>query len=234
MQSASPRCTRLILAALLGFSLTACSGSSPTGTAGSLSAGMSSQPGPVAAQPSAPARSSSEPAAGPPPASTREIQGYFTSPTTRTSLRLWRGPNDQPGFERLTRVTVEVQDVPEYSMAASTVQFAGVCRTSAGLDQVLLVFHPERRGGERFGVVRYDTKRNRLTLVYTPRDITQDGGARLDCSGGRVILPEGAPALPCTCPWRDDPDHLSQPVATDASTGTGEILILPEEPGGTP
>jgi len=208
MQSASPRCARPILAALLTFSLAACSsGSSQTAAA----------------------------TAGPPSPSTREIQGYFTSPTTRSSLRLWRGPNDYKGFERLTRLTVEVDGVPEYSMAVSTVQLAGVCRTSgSGLDQLLLTFHTERRGGERLGVLRYDTKRGRFTLSFTPRDITKDGGMRLDCSGARAILPEGAPAFPCTCPWRDDPDHPSPRSATDATMDTREILILPEEPGGTP
>jgi hypothetical protein len=134
----------------------------------------------------------------------------------------------------MTRLTVEVDGVPEYSMADSTVQLVGVCRSSGGLDHLLLVFHRERKGGERLGVVRYDTEKNRFTLNFTPRDVTQDGGARLDCSGGRVVFREGAPALPCTCPWRDDPDHLSQQSASNATTDTREILILPEEPGGAP
>lgn len=172
---------------------------------------------------------------GPPSPSTREIQGYFTSPKTRTSLRLWKGPDDYEGFERLTRLTVEVDGVAEYSMAVSAVQLAGVCRTSGdGLDQLLLVFHPEHRGGERFGVVRYDANKGRFSLSFTPRDITKDGGMRLDCSGGRVILPEATPAFPCTCPWRDDPDHPIKPTDADAKTDAREILILPEEPGGTP
>ncbi|HEV8202210.1 MAG TPA: hypothetical protein VGS03_19540 [Candidatus Polarisedimenticolia bacterium] len=150
-------------------------------------------------------------------------------------MRLWRGPNDVEGFERLTRLTVEIEGVPKYSMAGSTVRFAGVCRASgSGLDQLLLVFHSERPGGERLGVMGYDAARDRISLRFTPRDVRQDGGARLDCSGGRTILPEGAPAFPCTCPWREDPDNLAQPGPADASMDGKEIVILPEEPGGAP
>lgn len=197
-------------------------------------AGITGQPQPEGSPQSAPA-GSSETSAGPPPPTTREIHGYFTSPTDRTSLRLWRGQNDYQGFERLTRLTVEVDSVPQYSLAVSTVQLIGVCRSpGTGLDQLLLSFHPERRGGDRLGVVQYDTKKGRFGMRFTPRDVTQDGGVRLDCSGGRDILPEGAPAIPCTCPWRDDPEIPAQWSTVGATADSREIVILPEEPGGRP
>lgn len=171
-------------------------------------------------------RPSSEDAPGPPTSSTREIQGYFTSTTTRSALRLWKGPNDQ-GLERLTRFTVEVDGTPEYSRAVSTVRLAGVCRSPGkGLDQLLLSFHPERLGGGAVGVLRYDTNERKFKLGFAPKD------ARIDCAGGRSLLSEGTPALPCTCPWRDGPDDHSGAAA--ATSDGRDILILPEEDGGPP
>jgi hypothetical protein len=236
LQSASFRCTRSILASLLTLPLAACTGSSPTGTPSPLPA---SAAGHRAKSVSVPRPTSTDPtveqALGPPPASTQMIQGYFSSPTSRTALRLSRGPDDVAGFERLTRLAVEAEGVPEYSMAGSAVRLAGVCRTSGSeLDQILLAFHTEHRGGERLGVLWYDPNRGRFALSFTPRDIRQDGGLRLDCSGDRVPLPEAGPALPCTCPWRDEPDHPSQAPGKAVTSDTREILILPEEPGGMP
>jgi len=239
MQADSPRCTRSIHTALLTIAISACSGSpqtgtasrhpasapAPPGTASEISAGITTRPESEGAPTSNPSGPSSEAAAGPPPPSTREIHGYFTNTPSRNSLRLWKGPNDHKGFERWTRFTVEVDGVPEYSRAVSTIRLVGVCRSSGkGLDQLLLSFYPERRGGGAFGVLRYDTKEQRFTLGFAPKDV------RVDCAGGRAIFPEGAPALPCTCPWRDGPDDLSGAAA--ATADAREILILPEEAGG--
>jgi hypothetical protein len=234
MQSESPRCARPIHAALLTFAITACSDSPHTGTEsrhaapdpaphGPASAGFAgaapAEPGGAPA--SNPAGLSSEGAPGPPPPSTREIQGYFTNPTSRNSLRLWKGPNDQEGFERLTRFTVEVDGVPEYSRAGSAIQFAGVCRSPGkGLDQLLLSFHPDRQGGGAVGVLRYDTNERRFKLGFAPKQ------ARIECGGGRFT--EGTPTVPCTCPWGDGPDDPPGAATADAR----DILILPEEPGG--
>ena len=235
MQADSPRCTRSIHAALLAILISACSGSpqtgtasrhpssspAPSGTAGATLAGMT----PAGASTSNPAGPSPEDAAGAPAASTREIDGYFTDATTRSSLRFWKGPNDQKGFERWTRFTVEVDGVLQYSRADSTVRLAGVCRSSGkGLDQLLFSFHPERRGGGALGVLRYDTEGRRFMLGFAPKD------ARFDCAGGRALLPEGTPARPCTCPWRDGPDDRSGAAAATADGRV--ILILPEEAGG--
>lgn len=236
MQADSPRCTRPIHATLLTIVISACSGSpqsgtasvhpasapAPPGTAGATLAG-STAPESERASTSNPAGPSSGAAAGPPTPSTREIDGYFTDATTRNSLRFWKGPNDQKGFERWTRFTVEVDGVPEYSRAVSTLRLAGVCRSGKGLDQLLFSFYPERRGGGALGVLRYDTEGRRFMLGYAPRE------ARFDCEGGRALLPEGTPALPCTCPWRDGPDDRPGAAAT---ANAREIRILPEEPGG--
>jgi len=239
MQANPPRCTPLIHTALLTIAISACSGSphtgrasrhpasdsEPPGTASEISAGITTRPEPEDAPTSNRSVPSSENAAGPPPPSTREIQGYFTNTTSRNSLRLWKGPNDHKGFERFTRFTVEVDGVPEFSRALSTIRLVGVCRSSGkGLDQLLLSFYPERRGGGAFGVLRYDTKAQRFTLGFAPKDV------QVDCAGGRAIFPEGAPALPCTCPWRDGPDDRSGAAA--ATADAREILILPEEAGG--
>jgi hypothetical protein len=237
MQSDSPRCTPPIYAALLTIVISACSGSPQTGTVSRHPASAAAPPGAGAilagttahesadASTSNPAGTSSEAAAGPPAPSTREIDGYFTDATTRHSLRFWKGPNDQKGFERWTRFTVEVDGVPEYSRAVSTLRLAGVCRSSGkGLDQLLFSFYPERRGGGALGVLRYDTQGRRFMLGFAPKDV------RFDCAGGRALLPEGTPALPCTCPWRDGPDDRSG-AAADAADAR-EILILPEEAGG--
>ena len=171
-----------------------------------------------------PAMPASEEAAGP-PATTRGIQGYFTSTTTRSSLRLWKGPNDE-GLARLTRFTVEVDGTPEYSRAVSTVRLAGVCRSAGkGLDQLLLSFHPERLGGGAIGVLRYDTNEHRFKLGFAPKD------ARIDCAGGRSLLSEGTPMSPCACPWWDGPDDRSRGAAA-APADARDILILPEENGG--
>jgi hypothetical protein len=224
--------------ALLTIAISACSGSPQTGTASrhpasapatpgtasDISAGITARPESAGAPTSNPAGPSSEATAGPPPPSTREIHGYFTNTTTRNSLRLWKGPNDLQGFERLTRFTLEVDGVPEYSRAVSTIRFAGVCRSSGkGLDQLLFSFYPERRGGGALGVLRYDTKDHRFKLGFAPKDV------RVDCAGGRAIFLEGAPALPCTCSWGDGPDDPSGAAAT---ADAREILILPEEAGG--
>lgn len=217
MQADTLHCRRPIHTALLIMAISACSGSPQTGTA-------SHHP---ASAPAPPAIFSGSTAhdAEPPPPSAREIHGYFTNATTRNALRLWKGPNDHKGFERWTRFTVEVDGVPEYSRAVSTLRLAGVCRSSGkGLDQLLFSFYPERRGGGALGVLRYDTKEQRFVLGFAPKDV------RVDCAGGRVILPEGTPALPCTCPWRDGPDDRSGAAA--ATADTREVLILPEEAGG--
>jgi hypothetical protein len=239
MQTPSPRRTRPIHAALLTISLAACSGSSqtgtasrqpasdpaPPGTAGTVTAGITARAESAGAPTSNPTGPSSEVAAGPPPPSTMEIHGYFTNATTRNSLRLWKGPNDHPGFERLTRFTVEVDGVPHYSRAVSSIRLAGVCRSSGkGLDHLLFSFYPERRGGGAVGVLWYKTQEHRFMLGFAPKDV------RVDCAGGRAILPEGAPALPCTCPWGDGPDDPSGAAA--AAADTREILILPEAAGG--
>ncbi len=238
MQADTPRCTPPIHAALLILVLSACSGSPQTGTVSRHPAAAAAPPGAgaslagVTAQTSADA-SASDPAgrfaaadAGPPAPSTREIAGYFTDATTRNSLRFWKGPNDQKGFERWTRFTVEIDGVPEYSRAVSTLRLVGVCRSSGkGLDQLLFSFYPERRGGGALGVLRYETEKRRFLLGFAPKDV------RFDCAGGRALLPdEGAPALPCTCPWRDGPDDRAGAAA--AIAGGREILIQPEEAGG--
>jgi len=168
---------------------------------------------------------SSEDAAGPPPPSTREIRGYFTETTTRHSLRLWKGPNDRKGFERLTRFTIEVDGTPQYSRAVSAIRLVGVCRSPGkGLDQLLLSFHPKRLGGGAIGVLRYDTNERRFVLGFAPR------AARFDCAGGRSLVSEGTPVLPCTCPWWDRPDDRARAAAVTADAR--DILILPEEIGG--
>ena len=236
MQSDSPRSARLIFVALLVLATSACSDSPRTGTASRQPAPGSAQPatasaafaGPAPAESAGtlvehPARPSSD-AAGPPP-STREIRGYFTSTATSNSLRLWKGPNDQ-GLERLTRFTVEIDGMPEYSRAVSTVRLAGVCRSPGkGLDQLLLSFHPERLGGGAIGVLRYDTHERRFKLGFAPKD------ARIDCAGGRSLFSEGTPALPCTCPWWDGPDDRSRGAAA-VPADARDILIQPEENGG--
>ena len=227
MQADSPRCTPPICAALLTIVISACSGSPQTGTVSRHPASAAAPPGAGAMLAGTIAHESAAPetAAGPPAPSTREIDGYFTDATTRHSLRFWKGPNDQQGFEGWTRFTVEVDGVPEYSRAVSTLRLAGVCRSSGkGLDQLLFSFYPERRGGGALGVLRYDTKGRRFMLGFAPRDV------RFDCAGGRSLLPEGTPALPCTCPWRDGPDDRSGAAA--AAADAREILILPEEAGG--
>src|SRR5262245_24251564 len=105
-----------LLAIAITAAITACSGApqpetarhdpAPDAPPQTASAGFAGaepadtpRPNPVTASP--------KDAAGPPPPSTREIQGYFTEPTTRSSLRFWKGPNDGAGSERLTRFTVE-------------------------------------------------------------------------------------------------------------------------------
>ena len=239
MRTDSPRCTRPILTALLAIAICACSGSprtgtasrqpasdtAPPGTASAISAGITARSESAGTPTSNLTDPSSEVAAGAPPPSTREIRGYFTNTTTRNSLRLWKGPNDLKGFERLTRFTVEVDGAPEYSRAVSTIRLVGVCRSSGkGLDQLLFSFYPERRGGGAVGVLRYNTQEHRFVLGFARQDM------RVDCAGGRAIFPEGAPANPCTCPWGDGPDDPSG--ATAATADPGEILILPEEDGG--
>ena len=239
MQSDSPRSARAIFVTLLVLATSACSDFPWTGTTSRHPVPGSAQPaaasagfaGPAPAESAGtlvenPARPSSDDGAGPPP-STREIQGYFTSTTSRNSLRLWKGPNDQ-GLERLTRFTVEVDGTPEYSRAVSTVRLAGVCRSPGkGLDQLLLSFHPERLGGGAIGVLRYDTHERRFKLGFAPKD------ARIDCAGGRSLFSEETPALPCTCPWWDGPDDRSRGAAA-APADARDILILPEETGGPP
>jgi hypothetical protein len=230
MQADSPRCARPIHAALLIIVISACSGSPQTGTASVHPASVPAPPGTAGATLAGStahesARAPTGTAAGPPTPSTREIDGYFTDATTRNSLRFWKGPNDQKGFERWTRFTVEVDGVPEYSRAVSTLRLAGVCRSSdKGLDQLLFSFYPERRGGGALGVLRYDTEGRRFMLGFAPSKV------RFDCAGGRALLPEGTPALPCTCPWRDGPDDRSGAAA--ATADAREIRILPEEAGG--
>ena len=234
MPADSSRCTRPIPVALLTIAISACSGPphdgtatrhpapapAPPGTSDNF-AGVTLPSGPSASNPASPSPDSSD---GPPPASTREVRGYFTSTSTRNSLRLWKGPNDRQGYERLTRFTVEVDGVPEYSRAVSVIRLVGVCRSSGkGLDQLLLSFHPERRGGAALGVLRHDADKGRFVLGFAPKD------ARLDCAGGRVLFPEGAPSLPCTCPWRDGPDDRS---GAAAAADARDILIFPEESGG--
>jgi hypothetical protein len=239
MQADSPRCTRPIHAVLLAIVISACSGSpqtgtasvhpasapAPPGTAGAILAGSTAHES-ARASTSNPAGTSSGASAGPPTPSTREIDGYFTDATTRNSLRFWKGPNDQKGFERWTRFTIEVDGVPGYSRAVSTLRLAGVCRSSGkGLDQLLFSFYPERRGGGALGVLRYDTEGRRFMLGFAKKEV------RFDCAGGRALLPEGTPALPCTCPWRDGPDDRSGAAAA-ATADAREILILAEEAGG--
>lgn len=186
------------------------------------------RPEPVERSRSNPATASPKDAAGPPPASTREIQGYFNNTTTRNSMRFWKGPDDQAGYERMTRFTVEVDGAPEYSRVVSTIELVGICRSSGkGLDQLLFSFYPERRGGGALGVLRYDEERRRFVLGFSP------GDARIDCSGDRALLPPGA-ALPCTCPWGDGPDDHRRTATAGATAGAREILILPEEVGGLP
>ena len=239
MQPGFQHRTRLIPRALLAMTIAACSGSPYPGSGAPQHGSGSPQPGTARSDPapgSTPTTTSTagfagaghpEPA-GPPPPTTREIHGYFTSTTARNSMRFWKGPNDREGFERLTRFTVEVDGTPEYSRAVSTAVLVGVCRSrDLGLDQLLLSFHPERRGGGALGVLRYDTENRRFVLGYSRRD------ARFDCAGDRALFPEGATALPCTCPWGDGPDDPSR-TTTGAPGGEREIQILPEQNGGPP
>lgn len=218
------------------MAITACSGAPQPGTTRHEPAPDSTPPRtasasfagePVDTLNSDPAGASPGDTGGPAPASTRQINGYFNNATTRNSMRFWKGPNDREGFERLTRFTVEVDGAPEYSRAVSTVQLVGVCRSQGlGLDQLLLSFHPERRGGAALGVLRYDTENRRFVLGYSRRD------ARFDCAGGRALFPEGATALPCTCPWGDGPDDPSGTRPAAAPADARDILILPAESGG--
>jgi hypothetical protein len=238
MPSDSPHWTQAIHIALLAMVLPACSDLRQTSTAsphpvpdsapaGTASAGFAGAAPiePAGALSSSPAGPSSQDAAGSPPPSAREIQGYFTATTTRSSLRLWKGPSDRQGYERLTRFTVEVDGAPEYSRVVSVIRFTGVCRSPGkGLDQLLFSFYPERRGGGAIGVLRYDTTERRFKLGFAPKS------SRIACGGGRSLFPEGTPALPCTCPWWDGPDD--RPGSAAAPADARDILILPEESGG--
>ena len=237
MQPGTPLCSRPFQVALLAIAISACSGAPQPGTAqrhgapdstsprtGAAGFAGAGHPWPVDTPRSNPPKD----AAGPPPPSTREIQGYFTDTTTRTSVRFWKGPNDQAGSERLTRFTVEVDGAPGYSRVVSTIELIGVCRSSGkGLDQLLFSFYPERRGGGALGVLHYDAEKHRFMLGFSPRD------ARIDCTGDRALLPSGG-ALPCTCPWGDGPDDPRGTATAVATAGAREILILPEVSGGPP
>ena len=200
-----------------------------------------------AGQSAAPSAAASAPAAGnaaapvtgpggPPPGRAREIRAYFRSATSPETVRLWTGPFDAKGWERLTQLSAWIDGKPVYSMAASTIRFAGICRSAGrGFDQMLLSFNREPHGKGGAGIVWYDPAAHRFVQAFLKEDITQDPDGHLHCAAGRSILPEGVPAQPCLCPWADSPEGGGGTAAAgiaglpESRTG-GEILISTEMP----
>ena len=172
---------------------------------------------------------------GPRLGTAREIRGYFRSATAPETLRLWVGPNDAPGWERLTKLVATVDGEPVFSMAVSAIRPAGLCRsTAAGLDQVLLSFNREPQGRKGAGVLWYDAERRRFSVRFFQEDITLDPLDHFDCAAGRSLFPEGAPARPCLCPWRDSPAGAGEPATPSGAPGAGEageVLVSPEATG---
>jgi hypothetical protein len=197
-------------AAALCIALLSCTGE-PRPSAGHRAA-ASAPPGPRreagAGHPGAPAAAPAgpQPPAGPPPAEATELQGNFRSTTNLETLRLWTGPNDAKGWERLTKLVATIDGEGVYSMAGSVIRPAGVCRSTVrGLDQVLLSFNRRPQGPGGSGILWYDAARGRFTVNFLQEDITEDPEEHFDCSGGRSLLPGATPPRPCLCPWRDSP-----------------------------
>jgi hypothetical protein len=135
-----------------------------------------------------------------------ELRGAFRTPGQPETLRLRTGPNDTPGWERLTKLVAEIDGATVHAMAASSIRVAGICRaTATGLDQVLLSFRREPGGRGGAGVLLYDAPRRKFTVEFLRDDITQRPGEAFECAAGRTLFPDSPTAAPCLCPWADTP-----------------------------
>lgn len=175
----------------------------------------------------------------PPPEIGRDIQGYFRNIDRPETLHLSTGANDTQGWEWMTKLQAEIDGQTVYSMAVSTVRLTGVCRSAArGFDQVLLSFHRKPPRENAAAVLWYDAARSKFALEFIPDDVMRDPGAHFICSGGRSLLPDEGPAVPCLCPWDDAPacaKHRAPAYGAFAAATGGprpaarEILISPEQ-----